>query len=73
MLKPSISPATNEPSTNALPANKRPANKRPANKLLGLEGLRFLATFSVLIWHYQHFAFVGDRAINLTKSELPFY
>ncbi len=43
------------------------------NKLLGLEGLRFLATFSVLIWHYQHFAYLGDKASGLTRSELPFY
>jgi peptidoglycan/LPS O-acetylase OafA/YrhL len=43
------------------------------NKLLGLEGLRFLATLSVLIWHYQHFAFKGDTPVDLTKAELPFY
>jgi peptidoglycan/LPS O-acetylase OafA/YrhL len=61
MLKTSTSPATNEL-----------ANK-PSNKLLGLEGLRFLATFSVLIWHYQHFADVGDKLVDLTRSELPFY
>jgi peptidoglycan/LPS O-acetylase OafA/YrhL len=57
MLKTSTSPATNN----------------PPNKLLGLEGLRFLATFSVLIWHYQHFAYAGDRPVDLIKSELPFY
>jgi peptidoglycan/LPS O-acetylase OafA/YrhL len=43
------------------------------NKLLGLEGLRFLATLSVLIWHYQHFAFIGDTPVDLIKAELPFY
>src|ERR1700741_4102533 len=43
------------------------------NKLLGLGGLRFLATLSVLIWHYQHFAFKGDTPVDLTKAELPFY
>jgi len=43
------------------------------NKLLGLEGLRFLATLSVLIWHYQHFAFIGDTPVDLVKAELPFY
>jgi peptidoglycan/LPS O-acetylase OafA/YrhL len=57
MLKTSTSPATNKLS----------------NKLLGLEGLRFLATFSVLIWHYQHFAYVGDRPVDLIRSDLPFY
>jgi peptidoglycan/LPS O-acetylase OafA/YrhL len=50
-----------------------PTNKRSTNKLLGLEALRFLATFSVLIWHYQHFAFVADKPVDLTRSDLPFY
>lgn len=43
-----------------------------AQKLLGLEGLRFLATIAVLLWHYQHFAFAGGPRI-LNRSELPFY
>jgi len=42
-------------------------------KLLGLEGLRFVATLAVLLWHYQHFAFVGDAPVGLVRSELPFY
>jgi peptidoglycan/LPS O-acetylase OafA/YrhL len=57
MLKTSISPATD----------------KLTDKLLGLEGLRFLATLGVLIWHYQHFAFIGDKPIDLIKSELPYY
>ncbi|MGJ5041647.1 acyltransferase family protein [Bradyrhizobium sp. HKCCYLRH1062] len=44
-----------------------------AQKLLGLEGLRFLATVAVLLWHYQHFAFVGEEPVGLVRSELPFY
>ncbi|MGR4931091.1 acyltransferase family protein [Bradyrhizobium sp. CAR08] len=44
-----------------------------ARKLLGLEGLRFLATLAVLLWHYQHFALVAEPAVKLTRSELPFY
>ena len=32
---------------------------RPANKLLGLEVLRFLAAFAILVFHYRHFAFVA--------------
>src|SRR6201996_2114381 len=43
------------------------------NKLLGLEALRFLAAFAVLIWHYQHFAFVADVPVNLVKDQLPLY
>ena len=43
------------------------------NRLLGLEGLRFLATFSVLISHYHHFGYVGDNPVGLITSTLPFY
>lgn len=43
------------------------------HKLLGLEGLRFLATIAVLLWHYQHFALVGNSPVNLTRHDLPFY
>src|SRR5262249_2552453 len=58
---------------NLAPAMLEASKSPTTSKLLGLEGLRFLATFSVLIWHYQHFAFVGDRPVDLVKSELPFY
>ena len=43
------------------------------NKLLGLEALRFLAAFAVLIWHYQHFAYVADLPVDLVREQLPFY
>ncbi|MBR0780616.1 acyltransferase family protein [Bradyrhizobium iriomotense] len=52
------------PETSTLPQ---------AQKLLGLEGLRFLATIAVLMWHYQHFAFAAGPRVNLNRSELPFY
>jgi peptidoglycan/LPS O-acetylase OafA/YrhL len=45
----------------------------PATKLLGLELLRFVAAFAVLIWHYQHFAFVADKAVDLARTRLPLY
>ena len=45
----------------------------PPNKLLGLELLRFLAAFAVLIWHYRHFAFVADKPVDLVSDRLPFY
>jgi peptidoglycan/LPS O-acetylase OafA/YrhL len=48
----------------------RPASS-PANKLLGLELLRFAAAFSVLIWHYAHFAFVADRPVDFVMDRLP--
>jgi peptidoglycan/LPS O-acetylase OafA/YrhL len=43
----------------------------PANKLLGLELLRFMAAFGVLIWHYQHFAYVADKPVDLIGERLP--
>lgn len=45
----------------------------PANKLLGLELLRFVAAVAVLLWHYQHFAYVADHAIGLVRDRLPLY
>jgi peptidoglycan/LPS O-acetylase OafA/YrhL len=44
-----------------------------ANKLLGLEALRFVAAFAMLIWHYQHFAYVADEPVDLVTNHLPFY
>jgi peptidoglycan/LPS O-acetylase OafA/YrhL len=43
------------------------------NKLLGLEVIRFLSAFSVLVWHYTHFFFVRDKPVNLIYDNLPFY
>jgi peptidoglycan/LPS O-acetylase OafA/YrhL len=41
------------------------------NKLNFIELLRFFASFSVLIWHYQHFSLASiDTSYN--KNELPF-
>jgi peptidoglycan/LPS O-acetylase OafA/YrhL len=44
-----------------------------ANKLLGLEVLRFTAAFAILILHYQHFAYIADKPVDLVKDRLPFY
>ncbi|MGJ5178236.1 acyltransferase family protein [Bradyrhizobium oligotrophicum] len=43
------------------------------HKLLGLEVLRFLATIAVLLWHYQHFAYLANRPVDFVRSEQPFY
>jgi len=43
------------------------------NKLLGLEALRFVAAFAVLIWHYQHFAYLADKPVDLVIDRLPLY
>ena len=45
----------------------------PANKLLGLEVLRFLTAFAILVFHYRHFAFVADEPVGLVSDRLPLY
>ncbi|MEO6113337.1 MAG: acyltransferase [Sphingomicrobium sp.] len=39
------------------------------SKLLGLELIRFTCAMTVLIWHYRHFAMVGDGAAMLRPHE----
>jgi peptidoglycan/LPS O-acetylase OafA/YrhL len=68
MLKASALPATDK-----LSADKLSGNKLLGDKLLGLEGLRFITTISVLLWHYQHFAYIADHPVDLVRRELPFY
>jgi peptidoglycan/LPS O-acetylase OafA/YrhL len=51
----------------------RQSSTSSTDKLLGLEALRFVAAFAVLIWHYQHFAYVGDQPVDFIKSQTPFY
>jgi peptidoglycan/LPS O-acetylase OafA/YrhL len=48
------------------------SDSRGTDKLLAIEGLRWLATISVLFWHYQHFAFVGNSPVDLVRGELPY-
>ncbi len=54
-------------------ATMRQSSTSPSEKLLGLEALRFVAAFAVLIWHYQHFSYVADKRVDFTASEMPFY
>lgn len=54
------------------PASNDAANK-PVNKLLGLEALRFLTAFAILVFHYRHFAFVADQPVGLVPERLPLY
>lgn len=43
-------------------------------KLLGLEVIRFLSAFSVLIWHYQHFFYVSYKpSADYIVNDQPFY
>lgn len=43
------------------------------SRLLGLELLRFLSAVAVLVWHYQHFWFVGPQLQYFVRSEQPLY
>jgi peptidoglycan/LPS O-acetylase OafA/YrhL len=64
-------------SDSTLPASTRPASTPPApeapNKLVGLEALRFLTAFAILVFHYRHFFFVADQPIGLVPERLPLY
>jgi peptidoglycan/LPS O-acetylase OafA/YrhL len=55
------------------PATAPGTANKPSNKLLGLEVLRFLAAFAILVFHYRHFAFVADRPVGLVDDRLPLY
>ena len=43
------------------------------NKLLGLEVVRFISAFSILVWHYQHFFFIVGKPTNFVKEYQPLY
>ncbi len=50
----------------------RAAHRDDETRLLGLELLRFIAAVGVLVWHYQHFLFVGhDSAVPWETAALP--
>jgi peptidoglycan/LPS O-acetylase OafA/YrhL len=51
----------------------KPVPPGAANKLLGLEALRFLTAFAILVFHYRHFAFVADKPVGLVPERLPLY
>ena len=52
---------------------RRATGEADRGKLLGLEALRFVAAFAVLIWHYQHFAMATTLSPAFVRSEQPFY
>ncbi len=55
-------------------AMRTPATAAGADKLLGVELLRFVCALAVLIWHYQHLAFVGlHPAAYFVSTRQPFY
>lgn len=51
----------------------KPRSPDASNKLLGLEALRFLTAFAILVYHYRHFAFVADKPVGLVQDRLPLY
>jgi peptidoglycan/LPS O-acetylase OafA/YrhL len=51
----------------------RPTSPVRANKLLGLEVLRFLTAFAILVYHYQHFAYIADKPVDLVSDRLPLH
>jgi peptidoglycan/LPS O-acetylase OafA/YrhL len=42
-------------------------------KLIGIELVRFACALSILLWHYQHFAYVGDAPSRFSTESQPFY
>lgn len=47
-----------------------------AHSIFGIEILRFVCAFGVLLWHYQHFAFIGGDAVagaEAIRKTLPLY
>jgi peptidoglycan/LPS O-acetylase OafA/YrhL len=59
------------------PASTSPTAVPPAsgatNKLVGLEALRFITAFAILVFHYRHFFFIADKPIGLVPERLPLY
>lgn len=56
-----------------MPLVVKPHVDEATNKLLGLEVLRFLTAFAILVFHYRHFFFVADKPIGLVPERLPLY
>jgi len=43
------------------------------HKIVGIELIRFACAIAVLIFHYQHFAFVGAAPVDFVQQSQPFY
>lgn len=70
-----IEGAAHQVSHDKMAGMTRPASPSasPAHNLLGLELLRFACAVSVLVWHYQHFYFVGSAPVGFVPSQQPLY
>jgi len=51
----------------------QPYRDAPEKQLIGLEALRFLSAFAILVWHYQQFLFVGAAPVGLVVDRQPFF
>ena len=58
---------------SALNVASNETRNKPADKLLGLEALRFLTAFAILVFHYRHFSFVAEHPVDLVSERLPLY
>jgi peptidoglycan/LPS O-acetylase OafA/YrhL len=43
------------------------------DRIVGIELLRFASALAVLVFHYQHFAFVGYAPVDFIKEAQPFF
>src|SRR6218665_1310018 len=41
--------------------------------LLGLELMRFACALAVLVWHYQHFYYVGGVPVGFSREAQPWF
>ena len=56
-----------------VPRQMRERAPHAEQKLIGLEALRFTAAFAVLVYHYNHFYYAGDRLSDFAIKDQPFY
>ncbi len=53
--------------------NSKAAAAGGDDKIVGIELLRFACAVAVLVFHYQHFTFVGGAPVGLVAAAQPFY
>src|SRR5215510_9185019 len=44
---------------------------RQDHDLAGIEALRFICAFAILLWHYQHFLFSGEYVAAIADEARP--
>ena len=49
------------------------ATTSQAKSLLGLELMRFACALAVLVWHYQHFYYVGGAPVGFSREIQPWF